>query len=117
MPSTAIDAIRMGATGAGAGVAVRGPKIVTHPNAATDTATISVDSLRSSNREMAMPTNAAATRTGIASAISCVTDPRSRTRNHTHGTAAASSAHSRLIACLRNRGSVDGNATPPAAPW
>ena len=64
-----------------------------------------------------MPTNAAATRTGIASAISCVTEPRSRTRNHAHGTAAASSAHSRLIACLRNSGIRRDRVLLRAEPW
>ena len=44
------------------------------------------------------------TRTGIASAINCVTDPRSRTRNHSHGIAAANNAQTRLVACLLSRG-------------
>src|SRR4029078_4309739 len=93
VPAAAKDAIRIGAIGAGAGIAARGPKIVTHPNAATDTPTISVDNRRSSSREMAMPRNAATTRTGMASAINCVTETRWRTRNHAHGTATAEKAH------------------------
>ena len=74
-------------------MADRGSTIVTQPNARTDTATRSDESLRSSNAEMIKPIRAATTIAGSASATSWATGPRSRTRNHSHGIAAANTTH------------------------